>query len=468
MATNLWDESLLVPQSEEEQVGLRVSKPTNARQVIGIDYYEALGIKKFLDVDTPYGLNQEYELASEEGRLDVFLGNLRKAVYSSEKAAKLIKHIHNHYPSGPKAANAASSYGEGRRRGEGGAGGDDGSTDTKEGKEGRGAGSAGAAAAAAASAAAAAATTAAAAAAAATERKEGKEGAGGEGKERHADALSDEEDLVGLGMERDEGKEGKEGDGGGGGLFITAVADHSEGKGGDAGDEGGGTTERASRGEPSMSSSDVDRQSTDTYVARCMELQVNPCQKVIKSLGSATGDAPLGHYGLGTEGYLALCSALHHNRSVTHLDLADNWLQTPGLNPLSDALKINRSITRLDLSDNHLASEGAMALLDCLGAVTVSGAAASPITELSLKANGLDDTFGVRFCNEVLARPDTRLTTLDLSYNVFEDAFGEALGGALMQSFAVLSDLDIQWNKIGPKGAQAISEGLKINKSVAR
>ena len=62
----------------------------------------------------------------------------------------------------------------------------------------------------------------------------------------------------------------------------------------------------------------------------------------------------LAHYGIGTDGALALAKALKINQTVVQLDLEDNWIGEDGMRAVAEALKFNHRIALLDVSRNHI------------------------------------------------------------------------------------------------------------------
>jgi Ran GTPase-activating protein (RanGAP) involved in mRNA processing and transport len=71
----------------------------------------------------------------------------------------------------------------------------------------------------------------------------------------------------------------------------------------------------------------------------------------------------LAHYGVNEESAVALAAALLANKSVTLLDLQDNWIGEKGAAALAFALTShNKSIERLDLSRNSLGMFGAFSI----------------------------------------------------------------------------------------------------------
>ncbi|CAE7483261.1 NLRC3, partial [Symbiodinium necroappetens] len=57
----------------------------------------------------------------------------------------------------------------------------------------------------------------------------------------------------------------------------------------------------------------------------------------------------------------ALAHALKSNRTVTHVDLSNNWIRDECTKALADALNLNPTVIRIDLADNEIRGKGAKA-----------------------------------------------------------------------------------------------------------
>jgi hypothetical protein len=70
---------------------------------------------------------------------------------------------------------------------------------------------------------------------------------------------------------------------------------------------------------------------------------------------------------VGDEGAISLCALLQHNRTLVHLDLAENRIGDQGTNSLFCLLASeNPYLRRVTVADNPPASDEAIARLDAL------------------------------------------------------------------------------------------------------
>ena len=87
------------------------------------------------------------------------------------------------------------------------------------------------------------------------------------------------------------------------------------------------------------------------------------------------------------------------------------------------------------------------------------------LCRLSLRANDLTDEPSVVEALHACVSTSPTLRELDLSDNRLADASAAAIGGALPLAPA-LHTLIMEWNKVGPDGAAALSAGLNANTSL--
>ncbi|KAF9904158.1 hypothetical protein EC991_002993 [Linnemannia zychae] len=157
-------------------------------------------------------------------------------------------------------------------------------------------------------------------------------------------------------------------------------------------------------------------------------------------------------------------SALGKARSVYELDIDFDWAcTTSDLELLEGALKISTrvSILRLDLRLFQLSFE-ARSTSKQFTALAEVLKTNNTLTTLDLSYNSIGPN-GAQALAEALKI--NTLTTLDLQSNSIGDNGTQALAEALKTN-NTLTTLDLYNNEIGPYGAQALAEALKINSTI--
>jgi len=135
--------------------------------------------------------------------------------------------------------------------------------------------------------------------------------------------------------------------------------------------------------------------------------------------------------------------------------IMNSWwkMSSEMINAFPKVLKI-APWTKLNLQGNNIGSDYPKEL----GAVLVSHPS---ITDLNLSLNELKDA---AMLGEIISS-NTRLTSLDISKNLFEDEGAELVGKALKYNSS-LTSLNLGGNGIGFSGVELIAEALKTNSSL--
>ena len=202
------------------------------------------------------------------------------------------------------------------------------------------------------------------------------------------------------------------------------------------------------------------------------------------SFSSALKKINLGCNSLGTEGWCTIFNALRVNKE----NQIEEWdLEGEGINPeiaqsLAEYMKVSSALTNLNLSDNKIGPTGAAALA---GALKVSSA----LTSLDLTLNAVGPS-GAKALAGALG--SSALKKLDLSYNSVKDEGASALGQGLKDNktlqelklhschieaagaqglaeglfSSALINIDLSLNQIGPTGAAALAEALKVSSAL--
>ena len=157
-------------------------------------------------------------------------------------------------------------------------------------------------------------------------------------------------------------------------------------------------------------------------------------------------------------GAVALAQALHHNSTLTRLDLSKNSIGDAGAVALAQALHHNSTLTRLDLSKNSISDAGAVALAQALHHN-------STLTELDLLKSSISDAGAVALAQAL--HHNSTLTRLDLSKNSIGDAGAVALAQALHHN-STLTRLDLSKNSISDAGAVALAQALHHNSTLTQ
>ena len=158
-------------------------------------------------------------------------------------------------------------------------------------------------------------------------------------------------------------------------------------------------------------------------------------------------------------GAVALAQALHHNSTLTKLDLSNNSISDAGAAALAQALHHNSTLTKLDLSNNSISDAGAAALAQALHHN-------STLTKLDLSNNSISDAGTVALAQAL--HHNSTLTWLYLSNNNISDAGAVALAQALHHN-STLTELYLPGNDgIGEEGTRQLVQALTVNTSISK
>lgn len=196
----------------------------------------------------------------------------------------------------------------------------------------------------------------------------------------------------------------------------------------------------------------------------------------------------MSHNHLGSKAMKCIAEALRNNVTLKNLDLSYNKVGNTGLCRLTSNLAISKtSIQSLDLTFNKIGSNGAtnlasllletnrtIAILNLsLNMIGAEGCVPfGPVLkynhvleELNLSRNDIRD--GVLSLAEGLLESDvTHLRRLDLSWNSLTDKGAEALANVLQKN-SVLESLKLSSNAIGDDGVRALADALHADMALS-
>uniref|UniRef100_A0A8C6J2S6 NACHT domain-containing protein n=1 Tax=Melopsittacus undulatus TaxID=13146 RepID=A0A8C6J2S6_MELUD len=137
---------------------------------------------------------------------------------------------------------------------------------------------------------------------------------------------------------------------------------------------------------------------------------------------------------------------------IQKLSLAENHISNKGAKALARSLLVNRSLTALDLRNNFIGPTGARALFLAL-----------LLSPCSLQHNTIKEE-GATFLAEALLT-NHRLMTLQLQKNAIGAHGARRIAEALKQNCS-LKELILSSNSVGDDGSVALAEALKVNHSL--
>jgi hypothetical protein len=186
------------------------------------------------------------------------------------------------------------------------------------------------------------------------------------------------------------------------------------------------------------------------------------------------------------EGITAIAHALRVNGALKSIDLSGNqlcgiWTEgygdqqgtytAEGITAIADALRVNGGLTSIDLSNNQLCgvwtdyrgqhgtytAEGITAIAD---AMRVNGA----LTSVNLSGNQLGDKGWGAIFAAICGNKDSKIMSLDASYEKIGPAGGKLIAEALRTSVTgALTKLSLAQNQLEEEGTKAICEALEQN-----
>ena len=151
--------------------------------------------------------------------------------------------------------------------------------------------------------------------------------------------------------------------------------------------------------------------------------------------------------GISDAGAVALARTLHHNSTLTKLNLSNNSISYAGAVALAQALHCNSTLTKLNLSNNSISYAGAVALAQALHHN-------STLTALDMSNSSVSDAGAVALAQAL--HHNSTLTALDMSNSSVSDAGAVALAQALHHN-SILRELDLTDNDgIGEEGVSQV------------
>lgn len=178
----------------------------------------------------------------------------------------------------------------------------------------------------------------------------------------------------------------------------------------------------------------------------------------------------LAHMGIGNTVAQILASCLKDIPFLQMVDLTDNNLEDDGLTALINSIAAHPSIEKIDLSQNIIDGGAADALANFIGTPECR------LTSLHMSDANIDDGECAHFV-EVLMR-NRHLKELDMSknligkdenLNVVKADFvtgGESLAELISDGKCPLETLNLHWNMIRLKGAVALCDSLRQNRTL--
>ena len=171
-----------------------------------------------------------------------------------------------------------------------------------------------------------------------------------------------------------------------------------------------------------------------------------------RGLKSGTGKHGITEFAQDVSGVRALIEVVGVQKLMSYLNLSKNGLDWQTAEILSEHLCDHPSLVDLDLSINFIGSKGAVYLSKLIKANKV-------LRKLNLRSNNIGSLGLDLVCRSL--RVNRALTHLDLRNNNLDDDSIRTLTDTIRVGARSLVRLDLAYNKIGPKGATALSFGLK-------
>ena len=192
---------------------------------------------------------------------------------------------------------------------------------------------------------------------------------------------------------------------------------------------------------------------------------------------------------LKDEGVSAVCEAIQSNKEtkLSSLNFGHNGVGPVEANAVAAMVAATGSLTSLDVRSNDIVGDGAAKLsaavfgnlkIEMFNEIPIKEMRANSITELDLKGMGIGVEGGLVVAG--LLPVMGSLTTINLSGNqlcgVWTDRYGDLRGDYTAEGITAIADallvngsltsLSLAMNELGDDGAEALSIGLKENKSL--
>jgi Ran GTPase-activating protein (RanGAP) involved in mRNA processing and transport len=155
---------------------------------------------------------------------------------------------------------------------------------------------------------------------------------------------------------------------------------------------------------------------------------------------------------IGTLGCKHLSAVIYSNNVLSHLNISMCGVTADGCLYLGEYLPSNETLTNLDLSMNRFGSPGAINLFKW-------GKSMANLVSLSLAKNGIGNDASAVFCKQLSEAPCLRF--LDLSDNIFGDAFIKRLYLALSNGISRLAVLNLSKNRFGIDSSEALQQLIR-------
>jgi Ran GTPase-activating protein (RanGAP) involved in mRNA processing and transport len=192
------------------------------------------------------------------------------------------------------------------------------------------------------------------------------------------------------------------------------------------------------------------------------ELNIASNMLTLNASGTASGDM---------SGVIALADAIPDMGALTKFDTSDNALRAEGTIALAAALKGNQTVTALNISSNRITSDGqSLGHMAGVTALTNTISDMGALLILNMSKNDMKGAEAGKALGDALAT-NTVLKELDLSGQPeksrdsarpnMDVAFVKAIAPGLSDNRAMTS-LNLSDNKLGPKGAEHLAEGIKV------
>jgi hypothetical protein len=162
---------------------------------------------------------------------------------------------------------------------------------------------------------------------------------------------------------------------------------------------------------------------------------------------------------LGLTGAKHVAAALSACLSLRRLGLSSNALQDAGMQVLATALRKNTVLQELDLSENGIAYEGAKALAMVFR--EEAGMARSTLLRLYLQSNRIGPKGAASLAEAINDGASCNLEILKMGGNGIEDSGAREVATILCR-LPRLHTLELQRNRIGEAGAEALAEAVKV------
>ena len=180
---------------------------------------------------------------------------------------------------------------------------------------------------------------------------------------------------------------------------------------------------------------------------------------IINSLKMNTSlqELNLKHNKITDRGIHLISEAIKMTRTLQKIYLCANEISDDGVAAISDSLKLNRSLVELDIGDNNITDKGAKLIFEAIQVNTT-------VQKLMLDHNKIsnDGAAAISDCLKI----NNSLQELNLAYNNITEKGAKLIFEAIRIKTTMIQKLVLEGNKISDDGVAAISDSLKINRSL--